>query len=151
MNTNRTNTRDFEDVKVNIKVKLSALWTSVTLCYLYGDYFELYVPQKTQGLVNGINMLDSPLKLFAASLLLAIPAIMVFLSIILDPIINRKLNIIFGVFFTAIMVLIAISSISSWRAFYVFLAIVESCITSLIVWHAWKWPKRTAQTTNANT
>jgi hypothetical protein len=47
MNTNKATKFDFEDIKVNIKIKLSALWTSVTLCYLYGDYFELYVPKKT--------------------------------------------------------------------------------------------------------
>jgi Family of unknown function (DUF6326) len=138
---------EFEDLKVDIKIKLSALWTAVTLCYLYGDYFELYVPQKTQGLVSGVNMLDSPAKLFAASLLLAIPALMVFLCIILKPVINRLVNIVFGSFFTAIMVLIAVTSITPWRAFYVFLAVLESCLTVLIVLFAWKWPrqKETAQ------
>ena len=141
MDSNKTSTSGFEDFKINIKIKLSLLWTSVTLCYLYGDYFELYVPQKTQGLVNGVNMLDSPMKLFAASLLLVIPALMVFLSIILKSSINRRLNIILGLFYTAIMILIALTSITPWRIFYVFLAIVESCTTSLIVWYAWKWAK----------
>ena len=141
MNSNKIIKNDSEDIKVNIKIKLSALWTSVTLCYLYGDYFELYVPQKTQGLVNGVNMLDSPMKLFAASILLAIPAFMVFLSIILKSAINRRLNIATGIFYTAIMVLIAFTSLTPWRTFYVFLALVESCITALIVSYAWKWPK----------
>ena len=141
MNSNKTNRNDFEDIKVNIKIKLSALWTSVTLCYLYGDYFELYVPQKTQGLVNGLNMLDNPIKLFAASILLAVPALMVFLSLILKSTINRRLNIVLGIFYTALMVLIALTSITPWRAFYVFLAIVESCTTALIVCYAWKWAK----------
>jgi Family of unknown function (DUF6326) len=144
MNSNRTTTTDFEDIKVNIKIKLSALWASVTLCYLHGDYFELYVPQKTQGLVNGVNMLDSPIKLFAATTLVVIPALMVFLSLLLKSTINRRLNIILGIFYTAIMVLIAFISITPWRMFYVFLAIVESCITSLIVWYAWKWTKNKA-------
>ena len=142
MDSNKTSTSGFEDFKINVKTKLSLLWTSVTLCYLYGDYFELYVPQKTQGLVNGVNMLDSPMKLFAASLLLVIPALMVFLSIILKSSINRRLNIILGLFYTAIMILIALTSITPWRIFYVFLAIVESSITSLIVWYAWKWAKK---------
>ena len=141
MNINKKLLFDYENLQVNIKIKLSALWTSVTLCYLYGDYFELYVPKKTQGLVDGTNLLDSPMKLFAASVLLAIPALMVFLSIILKPKINRQLNIVFGIFYTAIMILIAITSITPWRTFYVFLAIVESVITSLIVFYAWKWPK----------
>ena len=138
MNINKKLLFDYENLQVNIKIKLSALWTSVTLCYLYGDYF---VPNKTKGLVDGTNLLDSPMKLFSASVLLAIPALMVFLSIILKPKINRQLNIVFGIFYTAIMILIAITSITPWRTFYVFLAIVESVITSLIVFYAWKWPK----------
>lgn len=131
----------FEDFRVNVKIRLSALWTSVTLCYLYGDYFELYVPQKTLGLVNGQNLLDSPMKLFAASILLVIPALMVVLSILLKPAINRPLNIVFGIVYTIIMVLIAFTSITPWRAFYVFLALVESGLTTLVVIHAWNWTK----------
>ena len=84
-----------EDYKINIKIKLSILWASVTLFYLYGDYFELYIPQKTQGLITGDNLLDSPTNLFLAALLLAIPAVMVVLSILLKPTINRILNIVF--------------------------------------------------------
>lgn len=141
MNFNKTNNNNLEDFKINVKIKLAALWTSVTLCYLYGDYFELYVPKQAESLVNGTNMLDSPTKLFAASFLLAIPAIMVCLTIFLKPRINRWLNIIFGIFFTAIMLLIAVNSITPWRIFYVFLALVESVITSLIVLYAWRWKR----------
>ncbi len=141
MNTKDTAIDEATDVQVNIKIKLSALWTSVTLCYLYGDYFELYVPEKTQGLINGENLLDSPVKLFAASVLLAIPALMVCLSILLKSTINRRINIVLGIFYTAIMVLIAITSITAWRSFYVFLAMVESCVTATIVYYAWNWKK----------
>lgn len=135
------NPRKLEDIPVNIKIKLAGLWTSVTLCYLYGDYFELYTPGKTRGLIEGANLLDSPLKLFLATLLLCIPAVMVFFSLILKPRVNRILNIVFGIFFTTIMVLIAVTSLSCWYAFYVFLAILESIITLLIVVYAWKWKK----------
>jgi hypothetical protein len=133
---------NLEDIKVNVKIKVSALWASVTLCYIYGDYFELYIPKKVEGLISGDNVLASPTKLFLASLFLAIPALMVCLSIILKPTINKWSNIVFGIFFTAIMLLIATTSLTPWRTFYVFLAIVESIITSLIVWYAWRWPKQ---------
>lgn len=141
MNSSKTNTNELEDIKVNTKIKLAALWTSVTLFYIYGDYFELYVPNKVQGIINGNSMLDNPVKLFVASLLLAVPALMVCLSVILKPKINRWLNLIAGIFFTAIMLLIAVTSISGWRAFYVLYAIVESILTSIIVWYAWNWTK----------
>jgi hypothetical protein len=142
MSQNFNNREVFEDFKINVKLKLFALWTSVTLCYLYGDYFELYVPKKTEGLINGINTLNSPTKLFLASILLAIPALMAFISLILKPAINRIVNISLGTFYTLIMYLIAIRSLTPWRTFYVFLAIVESILTTLIVLYALKWPKQ---------
>ena len=42
-----------EDVRVPTRYKLSAMWTSVMFCYIYVDYFELYVPGKLQGMLEG--------------------------------------------------------------------------------------------------
>ena len=133
-----------ENQKVNIKIKLAALWASATFCYLYGDYFELYTPDKVNSLITGENVLDSPTKLLIASIILVIPSVMVAASIILKPKINRILNIIFGTLFTLMMVFIGIISTNEWYLFYVFLAFLESIITALIVWYAWKWPKEKA-------
>jgi len=66
---------------------------------------------------------------------------MVAASILLNSKINRILNIIFGAIFTIMQVLIGIFSTNEWYLFYVFLAFLESIITALIVWYAWKWPK----------
>lgn len=130
-----------ENKKINIKIKLSALWASVMFCYIYCDYFELYVPEKVDGLITGTNTLNSPIKLFLASVMMSIPALMISLSILLKPALSRWLNIIFGILFTLMLLLIAVTSISPWYSFYVFMATLESLITSIIVWHAWKWPK----------
>ena len=130
-----------ENPKVNIKIKLAALWASVTLCYLYGDYFELYTPEKVNSLISGDNNLNSPAKILLASIILAISSVMVAASIFLKPKINRILNIVFGTLFTLMMVFIGIISTNEWYLFYVFLAFLESIITALIVWIAWKWPK----------
>ncbi|AKA35261.1 MAG: hypothetical protein CMH48_01800 [Muricauda sp.] len=134
-----------ENPKVNIKIKLASLWASATFCYLYGDYFELYTPGKVNSLLTGENILDSPNKLFIATIILAISSIMVALSIILKAKINRILNILFGLLFTLMMLFIGFSSNTEWYRFYVFLAFLESIITCLIVWHAWKWPKITSE------
>jgi len=130
-----------ENPKVNIKIKLAALWASATFCYLYGDYFELYTPDKVNSLITGDNNLDSPTILLIASMILAIPSLMVAASIFLKPKINRILNIVFGTLFTLMMVYIGIISTNEWYLFYVFLAFLESVITALIVWFAYKWPK----------
>ena len=130
-----------ENSKVSIKIKLAALWASALFCYLYGDYFQLYTPDKVNSLITGENNLDSPTKLLIASIVMAIPSIMVGASIILKPKINRILNILFGSIFTLMMVYIGANSLTEWYSFYVFLAFLESIITALIVWYAWKWPK----------
>ncbi|MBX7173043.1 MAG: hypothetical protein K1X72_18885 [Pyrinomonadaceae bacterium] len=132
---------DLQDFKINVKLKLAALWASVTFCYIYGDYFELYVPKKVESLINGNSMLDNPNKLFIAAFLLLIPSIMICLSILLKPFINRILNISFGLFFTLFVGLVGISSFSEWRTFYVFYAGVEIVLTLMIVWFAWHWER----------
>ncbi len=132
---------ELQDFKINIKLKLSALWASVTFCFIYGDYFELYIPKKVDSLLNGENMLDSPTKLFIAAFLLLIPSLMICLSVILKPTINRILNISSGIFFTLFVALVGISSLSVWRTFYVFYAAVEICLTLVIIWYAWNWER----------
>ena len=128
-----------QEGQIPVKGKLAALWTAVMFCYVYGDYFELYVPHKVQGLVTGDNMLDSPLKLFVASIVAVLPALMICGSVFLPARPNRVLNLVLGTGYTALMLLVGSLSLSVWRAFYVFLALLESVLTVLIVWQAWHW------------
>lgn len=136
-----TKNQKLEDYKINIRIRLSALWTTIMFCYIYGDYFELYVPQKVDSLLNGQNNLDSPYKLFTATIILTIPALMIFLSLVLKPQFTKWLNIGVGIFFTLFTFLVGISSISEWRIFYVFLSFLESILTTLVAIIAWKWKK----------
>ncbi len=131
----------FEDFTVNIKILLSGLWTSVMFLYIYGDYFELYVPKKVEGLLSGSNLLDTPYKLLSATILLAVPSLMIFLSLLLKPKINRILNISVAGFLAIFTFMVGVSSISEWRIFYVMLAFLESTLTIIIVWKAWTWKK----------
>lgn len=130
-----------DEMQVNVRVKLVALWTALMFFYIYGDYFKLYIPDETGKLVSGDTMLDSPVKLFAASVLLALPPIVIILTVLAKASFARLVNITFGLFFTAIMVLIAFTSIGEWWIAYTFYAIVESIITGYIVFIAWKWQR----------
>lgn len=130
-----------QNFPVNVRLKLSALWTSVMFCYIYGDYFELYVPKKVEGLLNGNNLLNSPFNLLLATVMLTIPAILISMSLMAKASVSRILNIVFGGFFTLLMLLIAATSLTEWRMFYVFLALVESTITSVVIYQAWNWGK----------
>ncbi len=48
MNGTANTPHGLEDLKINVKIKLAALWASVMFCYIYADYFGLYEPGKLQ-------------------------------------------------------------------------------------------------------
>ncbi len=129
-----------DDIKIHVKIKISALWAAVMFCYLYGDHFRLFQQGELQRMLEG-KMWSLPVTqelLLGTSILMAIPGVMVFLSLALKPNLNRRVNIILGVTYTAIML---ITMPGAW-AFYIFLGIVEVALTLLIVWYAWSWPKQ---------
>ena len=130
-----------EDVRVPTRYKLAALWTSVMFLYIYADYFELYVPGKLQGVLAGQMAPLGPVTqgvLLATAAMLALPSLMIFLSVALKASATRWLNITLGVIYTAIQ--LAVISGSSWT-FYVAMGLLETILTALIVWTAWKWPR----------
>ncbi len=134
--------RALDDIKIHVKIKLSALWAAVMFCYIYGDIFRLFQLGELQGMLEG-KMWSLPVTqglLLGTSIMMAIPGVMVFLSLALRPDLNRWLNIICGVFYTAIM-LFTMAMPGAW-AFYIFLGVVEVALTVLIVWYAWSWPKQ---------
>ena len=141
----KTKKKVLADFRIHVRFKLSALWVAVMFCYVYGDFFSLFVPGRIKSLMDGESGVGTttPLSLLAFAILMTIPALMIFFSLVLKPAINRWINIVTGIFFTAIMVLIIISSIERWMIFYIYLAVVEIILTGLIVWQAWTWPRQT--------
>lgn len=132
----------FEDFKVNVKLKLSTLWVSVMFCYVYGDFFSLFVPGRIQHLMEGDAGAGetTPVTLLLYAVLLALPSLMIFISVSLKASLNRLLNIIMGIFFTLVMILVTVTSLGEWMIFYTFLGVVEIILTCIIVWQAIKWP-----------
>jgi Family of unknown function (DUF6326) len=132
--------RALKDTEIDVKIKLSALWASVMFCYIYADYFGLYIPGRLQAMLKGIMGPLGPTTqgvLLGTSLVMAIPSVMIFLSVALRPRLNRWLNVIFGVFYTVIIL------ITMWDwAFYVFFGVIEITLTGLVVWCAWNWPQQ---------
>lgn len=132
-----------EEARVSVRLKLAALWTSVMLCYVYGDYFELYVPGKLQEMLNGEMALGTVTQGMLAGMatLMAVPSLMIFLSLALPAAISRWLNVGSGLFYATIMLLILVNG--AW-AFYMLFATIEIILTLLVVWHAWRWPRQSA-------
>ncbi len=132
-----------DDIHVPVRYKLAAMWTSVMFCYIYVDYFELYVPGKLRGMLDGLMLPLGPVSqtmLLGTAIMLALPSLMIFLSLMLKAPLARWLNIMFGVIYTAIQLLVV--SKSGW-IFYIAIGLLEAALTALIAWTAWNWPRQT--------
>jgi len=126
-----------------VKFKLSALWASAMFCYIYGDYFWLYAPGKLQGMLEGKMEPLGPATqgvLVGVSVSMAIPAVMIFLTLASKAKLSRRLNLVMGLIYTVFVLL----TMPGARPFYLFLGSVDMTLTALIVWYAWNWPKQEA-------
>lgn len=141
MSSKKTASSALEDIRVPVKLKLSALWASLMFCYIYGDYFGLFQPGNLQSMLQGQMGPLGPTTqgvLLGTAALLAVPSLMIFLSLVLKPAVNRVVNIVLGLFYTGIML---VSMPGAW-AFYIFLGVIEIVLSLLIVWYAVKWPRQ---------
>jgi hypothetical protein len=130
------------DLNVDVRLKLAALWASVTLCYLYCDYFELYQPGKLPSMLAGQMGPLGPITqgvLLGVSILLSIPALMIFLSLALPAGVCRMANLLMGALFTLIMLVFLLSP-GVWL-YYKYFAAVEVALTCTAAWLAWRWPR----------
>jgi uncharacterized membrane protein len=129
-----------EDLKINVKFKLSALWVALTFFYLYNDVFGSYRQDSVEKVLSGEIALNQ-VSLFLAAILMAIPIFMIFLSLALPAKVNRWVNIIVGIVYAGVLVPLIIVPGDTW-AYYLFYEILEAVFIALIVWHAWKWTKQ---------
>jgi hypothetical protein len=125
-------------MKVHVKVKLSALWATTVLCYIYGDLFGFFKAQTLTDIASGkAGPLGTQAGLLAAAVSVAIPSVMVILSLVLRPSVCRWLNIILGAAYTIIIV----ATMPGAWLYYLFLGAIECLLTLLVVWSAWRWPR----------
>jgi hypothetical protein len=144
MNTNKKTTSTLGDVKVNVKIMLSALWVTLMLFYIYADILGFYTPGNIEkvasGEIGGVQITEG--FLFVMAIWMAIPSVMVFLSLTLKANANRWVNIIVGI--VSMVVLGATFFAGEISARYTFQAVIEGVLIALIVWQAWKWPAQEA-------
>ncbi len=136
MNTQNT----LEDIKVSLKLKLAMLWASFMFLYIYVDYFHLYMPGTIKDILAGkVFVFDiSYIFLLIAMIFVAIPTLMIFLSVALPAKINRWTNIIVATVFIPYMLFNLAGE--AWVHMY-FAAAVEVVLLCIIICYAWKWPR----------
>lgn len=140
MNWQKTQQNTLEEIKVNVKLKLAALWTSLMFLIIYLDYFALYMPGTLKDILAGkVFVFDITQGFLVAALtVVTIPALMIFLSVALPAKVNRLVNIIIA----AVNIPLILFNLAGEAWMHMVLgAIVEVVLLCLIINYAWKWPR----------
>lgn len=132
--------KQLEDIKINVKLKLASLWASLMFLVIYIDYFHLYMPNKIADIQKGRVFIFDITQgfLLTAFVLVAIPGLMIFLSVILKAKINRWVNIIIAALNIPFMLFNLAGE--AWTHMVIG-AVVEVVLLSLIIYYAWHWPR----------
>ena len=129
----------FEPFNVNVRIKISALWTSMLFVFAYVDLFSLYRrdfrADLEAGEVSGFTINRS--FLLGTTAYVVIPSLMVFVALILRPRVNRIANIALGIVYA--LTIIA-APIGEW-SYYILGSAIEVALLAAVVYYAWTWPK----------
>jgi hypothetical protein len=118
-----------------VRIKLSALWTSMLFVFAYVDLFSLYRPDiradLEAGEIGGIAVGQA--FLVGTTAYIVLPSLMVFGALVLPPRINRIANIGLGFVYAATIVA---GAIGEWT-YYVLGSAIEVALLAAIVRYAW--------------
>ncbi len=147
MSSQKTSQNSLEDIKVNVKLKLAALWTSFMFLYIYVDHFGMFMPGTIENIGKGIVFTFNITQgfLFSALASVSIPALMIFLSLAMPATVNRWVNIVLASLYIPYSIFNLAGE--AWMHM-VFGAIVEVLLLCLIIRYAWKWPRTEASIAN---
>ena len=130
------------------KGTLTILWVFAMFNFLYADVIALFDIVYNGKLSTGMQF--TPGMLLGVSVLMEIPMAMVILSWVLKYRANRWTNIIVGIaytFVTLIIQFIVPISNGTTTSYYLFFGAIEILVTLLIVWLAWKWESPASKST----
>ena len=135
-----------EDLRMPVQAKLAAAWTSFMFLYIYVDYFHLYKPgaidQIRGGVIWEFDISQTFLTVGLASV--AIPALMVMLSMTLPARVNRATNLVVASLYIPFSVFNAVGASRDWASFYGLSIGIEVLLLAFILRSAWKWPRTPA-------
>jgi hypothetical protein len=137
-----TATATLAPAPVNVRITISALWTTMLFVFAYVDLFSLYRPDIRAaieaGEVSGFTIGEA--FLLGATVYVLIPSLMVVGALVLRP---RAARITSLVLSAAYALTILVGAIGEW-GYYVLGSAVEVALLAAIAHRAWTWPRDTA-------
>jgi len=125
------------------KVRISVLWLFKEVAALTTVILMLFAPG-TIGMIETGEIwmgMDPEGMLLVYAIILLVPLVMAFLTLTLKGSVNRWANVILGIVFAGLE-LFDLTDPMTHKAYVVLLALASFVALALIVWYAWKWPKK---------
>ncbi len=133
----------YEPATVNVRVKLSGLWTAMLFVFAYVDLFSLYRADVRADLeageLGGFGISQSFLLVTTAYVV--VPALMVFGCLVLPARLARLANVALGAVYALTIVG---GAVGDANRYYLFGSLVELALLAGVVFYAWSWPKAAA-------
>jgi hypothetical protein len=142
---NKPSQSRLEDLRMPVQAKLAA-WTSLMFFIIYIDYFHLYQPGEIDDIRSGVifkfDISGNLMSIFFV--IIAIPTLMIMLSMTLPARMNRVTNLVVASLYSPLLILNFMGAPSDYAFYYALTIGVEVLIVAFILRSAWTWPRRTA-------
>ena len=144
----RQPTTTLDDQRIPVGAKLAAAWTSFMFLYVYVDILAFFKPGVIDDILVGVVWeFDISQTLMTAFLaLLAIPIVMIVLSMTLPARANRITNLTVASIQVPFAAFNAVGE--SWTYFYGLGVALEVMVLALILRYAWTWPRTAPSATS---
>jgi hypothetical protein len=140
MNTTTT-AGQYQDTKIDVKLVLSALWIAMLIVFAYVDIFGFLRADVLHAALDGkvavLGLTVDQMFLVFTTVYILIPTLMVFLSLVLRPRVNRIANIALSIIYALTIIG---GAIGEWN-YYILGSAVEVVLLVAIVRTAWTWPR----------
>lgn len=126
-----------------VQAKLAAAWTSFMFLYVYVDILNFFKPGVVDEILKGLiwKFNVSPGLLTVMLVSVAIPAMMVFLSMTLPAKVNRTANLVVAALLIPYSLFNAAGTTLEWAGFYVLSIGLEVLLLAFILRAAWNWQR----------
>jgi hypothetical protein len=136
-----TTTRQYRDTQVDVKLVLCALWIAMLFVFAYVDIFGFLRADVLNAALDGkvatTGFTINQVFLTFTLIYILLPALMVVLSLLLKPRVNRIINIVVSLLY---IITIIGSAIGETWVYYFLGSAFEVLLLAAIAQTAWKWP-----------
>ena len=140
--TTTTKAGQYQDTRIDVKLVLSALWIAMLIVFAYVDIFGFFRADILEAALDGkvatMGVTIDQVFLVFTTVYILIPTLMVVLSLVLRPRVNRIVNIVVALIYAVSIIAACIGE--TW-AYYFLGSAVEVVLLIAIVRTAWTWPR----------